>query len=174
MFQVLFVPCSEAWKSFVLCYGMRPMSKLAHEVAVRPDLRIGTRPQLPRGFSLPAEALRLSVKCIMFGTALIMRHLSHGGKRKLVKCVLAGTPKLLGRCFGMYEKLAYKGFTSTPRYDIEGKVIYGTIDEIDGFASYEAKRADEVETAFRNAVDDYIDACEESGVDPKPKLLMLA
>ena len=39
----------------------------------------------------------------------------------------------------MYEKLAYKGFTSTPRYDIEGKVIYGTIDEIDGFASYEAK-----------------------------------
>lgn len=66
----------------------------------------------------------------------------------------------------MYEKLACKGFTSTPRYDFEGKVIYGTIDEIDGFASYEAKRAD--------AVDDYIDACEESGVDPKPKLLMLA
>ncbi len=59
----------------------------------------------------------------------------------------------------MCEKLACKGFTSTPRYDIEGKVIYGTIDEIDGFASYEAKRADGVETAFRNAVDDYIDAC---------------
>lgn len=70
----------------------------------------------------------------------------------------------------MYEKLAYKGFTSTPRYDIEGKVIYGTIDEIDGFASYKAKRADEVETTFCNAVDDYIDACEESGVDPKPRL----
>ena len=74
----------------------------------------------------------------------------------------------------MCEKLACKGFTSTPRYDIEGKVIYGTIDEIDGFASYEAKRADGVETAFRNAVDDYIDACGESGVDPKPKLLMPA
>lgn len=69
----------------------------------------------------------------------------------------------------MYEKLACKGFISTPRYDIEGKVIYGTIDEIDGFASYEAKRAAEVETAFRNAVDDYIDACEESGVDPNPR-----
>ena len=110
----------------------------------------------------------------MYGTALIMCHLPHGGKRKLLKCVLAGTPRLLGRRIGMYEKLAYKGFTSTPRYDIEGKVIYGTIVEIAGFASYEAKRADEVETAFRNAVDDYIDACEESGVDPKPKLLMLA
>lgn len=71
----------------------------------------------------------------MYGTALIMRHLPHGGKRKL---------------------------------------LYGTIDEIDGFASYEAKRADGVETAFCNAVDDYIDACEESGADPKPKLLMLA
>lgn len=110
----------------------------------------------------------------MFGTALILWHLPHGGKRELIKCVLAGTPRLLGRCFGVYEKLAYKGFTSTPRYDIEGKVIYDTIDEIDGFASYEAKRAAEVETAFRNAVDDYIDACEESGVDPKSKLLMLA
>lgn len=119
---------------------------------------------------MPAEALRLSVKCIMRGTALIMRHLPHGGKRKLVKCVPAGIP----RGAGMYEKLAYRGFTSTPRYDIEDKVIYGTIDEIDGFASYEEKRADGVETAFCNAVDDYIDACEESGVDPKPKLLILA
>lgn len=127
MFQVLFVPCSEAWKSFVLCYGMRPMSKLAHEVAVRPDLRIGIRPQLPRGFSLPAEALRLGAKCIMCGIASIIRYLPHGGKGEFLKCVLAGIP----RCIGMYEKLAYKGFTSTPRYDIEGKVIYGTIDEID-------------------------------------------
>ena len=100
----------------------------------------------PRGFSLPAETLRLSVKCIMYGTALIMRHLPRGGKRKLLKCVLAGAPRLW--CIGMYEKLAYKGFTSTPRYDIEGRVIYGTTDEIDGFASYEAKRADGVETAF--------------------------
>lgn len=110
----------------------------------------------------------------MFGTALIMCHLSHSGKRELIKCVLAGAPRLLGRRIGMYEKLAHKGFTSTPRYDIEGKVIYGTIDEIDRFASYKAKRADEVETTFCNAVDDYIDACEESGVGPKPKLLMLA
>ena len=74
----------------------------------------------------------------------------------------------------MYRKLAYKGFTSTPRYDIGNKVIYGTIDEIDGFASYEAETADGVETAFRDAVDDYIDACKESGVDPKPRLLMMA
>lgn len=74
MFQVFFVPCSKAWKGFVLCYGMKAMSKLAHEVAVRPDLRIGTRPQLPRGFSLPAEALRF----IMFGAALILCHLPNG------------------------------------------------------------------------------------------------
>lgn len=39
----------------------------------------------------------------------------------------------------MCEKLACKGFTSTPRYDIEGKVIYGTIDEIDGFAHMKRK-----------------------------------
>jgi hypothetical protein len=109
MFQVLFVPCSEAWKSFVLCYGMRPMSKLAHEVAVRPDLRIGIRPQLPRGFSLPAEALRLGAKCIMCGIASIIRYLPHGGKGELLKCVLAGIPRLLKGALARARNLPAKG-----------------------------------------------------------------
>ena len=85
-----------------------------------------------------------------------------------------GNSKAIRKVLACMRNLPTKGSRQPPRYDFEGKVIYGTIDEIDGFASYEAKRADEVETAFRNAVDDYIDACEESGVDPKPKLLMLA
>ena len=74
----------------------------------------------------------------------------------------------------MFEKLVYKGFSSTPRYDIEDKVIYGTVDDIEGLAEYESGTLDGVERAFRDAVDDYIDACAEAGVPPKPKLLVLA
>lgn len=174
MFQVLFVPCSEAWKSFVLCYGMRPMSKLAHEVAVRPDLRIGIRPQLPRGFSLPAEALRLGAKCIMCGIASIIRYLPHGGKGELLKCVLAGIPRLLKGALACARNLPAKG--SRQLLDTTLKARSSTARSTKSMDSLhmKRKRADGVETAFRNAVDDYIDACGESGVDPKPKLLMLA
>ena len=66
----------------------------------------------------------------------------------------------------MSERLFYKGFTSTPMYDIEDRVVYGTLDGIDGFAEYESRTLDGVEQAFRDTVDDYIDGCREAGVLP--------
>lgn len=74
----------------------------------------------------------------------------------------------------MYEKLVYKGFSSTPKYDIESKVIYGTVDDIDGFAEYESENPRDVEQAFRDAVDDYIDGCREAGVPANPRILVLS
>ena len=38
----------------------------------------------------------------------------------------------------MFEKLVYKGFSSTPNYDIEDKLIYGTVDGVEGLAEYES------------------------------------
>lgn len=74
----------------------------------------------------------------------------------------------------MYEKLVYKGFSSTPRYDIENKVIYGLVDDVDGLAEYESESLGGVEQAFRDAVDDYIDGCQEAGIPVTPKMLVLA
>ena len=74
----------------------------------------------------------------------------------------------------MLEKIVYKGFSSTPQDDIEDGIIYGVVDGIDGVAGYEADNLDEVREAFRNAVDDYIDACREAGVSPEPTILVLA
>lgn len=51
-------------------------------------------------------------------------------------------------------------------YDIEDRVVYGTLDGIDGFAGYESRTLDGVEQAFRDTVDDYIDGCREAGVLP--------
>lgn len=73
----------------------------------------------------------------------------------------------------MYEKLVYKGFASTPRYDIESQVIYGIIDGIDGLAEYESDKPGDVEQAFRDAVDDYVDACREAGIPANPRMLVL-
>ena len=36
----------------------------------------------------------------------------------------------------MYEKLFYKGFSSTPLYSVRDKVIYGRLDGVDDFIFY--------------------------------------
>lgn len=60
------------------------------------------------------------------------------------------------------ERMAYKGFESTPKRDDECGVFYGLVDGIDGLCEYESETAEGVEKAFRDAVDDYLDACRES------------
>ena len=61
------------------------------------------------------------------------------------------------------ERMAYKGFESTPKHDEEEEgVFYGLVDDIDGLCEYESETAEGVEKAFRDAVDDYLDACRES------------
>lgn len=64
-----------------------------------------------------------------------------------------------------YAPLRYKGFTSTPLYE-DGRFV-GVIDDIDGLAEWEADEITEVEQAFHDAVDDYIDGCAEAGVPAK-------
>lgn len=58
--------------------------------------------------------------------------------------------------------MAYKGFESTPKHDDERGVFYGLVDSIDGLREYESDTENGVEKAFRNAVDDYLDACRKS------------
>lgn len=58
--------------------------------------------------------------------------------------------------------MAYKGFESTPKHDDERGIFYDMVDDIEGLCEYESDTADGIEKAFRDAVDDYIDACRES------------
>lgn len=53
---------------------------------------------------------------------------------------------------------------STPKHDAERGVFYGLVDDVEGLCEYESDTADGVEKAFRDAVDDYIDACRESKI----------
>ena len=51
---------------------------------------------------------------------------------------------------------------STPKHNAERGVFCGLVDDVDGLCEYESETADGIEKAFRDAVDDYIDACRES------------
>lgn len=53
---------------------------------------------------------------------------------------------------------------STPKHDAERGVFYGLVDDVEGLCEYESDTADGAEKAFRDAVDDYIDACRESKI----------
>lgn len=63
----------------------------------------------------------------------------------------------------------YKSFVSTPKYSIEDMVIYGRLENVDGFISCEAEDPKSVESAFIEAVEDYLDTCRELGVSGGPK-----
>lgn len=58
------------------------------------------------------------------------------------------------------ERMAYKGFESTPKHDEGEGVFYGLVDDVDGLCEYESETAEGVEKAFRDAVDDYLDATD--------------
>lgn len=67
------------------------------------------------------------------------------------------------------ERMVYKGFESTPKHDAERGVFYGLVDDVDGLCEYESETADGIEKAFRDAVDDYLDACRESFGQGRPR-----
>ena len=60
------------------------------------------------------------------------------------------------------ERMVYKGFESTPKHSAEDGMFYGTVDDVDAVVMYDSETEAGLETAFMEAVDDYIDACRES------------
>lgn len=61
----------------------------------------------------------------------------------------------------MIDELYYKGFTSTPKYSAEDDMFYGTVDSVDAVVIYDSETAAGLKTAFTEAVDDYLDFCED-------------
>ena len=67
----------------------------------------------------------------------------------------------------MSNVLKYKGFTAKINYSAEDNVLYGKIEGIIALITFEAENATEIETAFHDAVDDYLIYCEENGIEPE-------
>lgn len=63
--------------------------------------------------------------------------------------------------------LLYKGYTAEISYDSVLKHLYGKIEGISQFISFETELSEDIEAAFHKAVDDYLSYCEDRGIVPE-------
>ncbi len=62
--------------------------------------------------------------------------------------------------------LNYKGYTGQINYDDEMKILHGEVIDTRDVITFQGKTVDEIEQAFRESVDDYLEFCNERGEQP--------
>jgi predicted HicB family RNase H-like nuclease len=63
--------------------------------------------------------------------------------------------------------MEYKGYLGTVQYDEEAKLFHGDIINTRDVITFQGTTVDEIETAFRDSIDDYISWCREEGAEPE-------
>ena len=63
----------------------------------------------------------------------------------------------------MKDLLQYKDFIGSVHFSAEDGVFFGKIEGINDLITFEGTTVGEINNAFREAVDDYIDICIETG-----------
>lgn len=64
----------------------------------------------------------------------------------------------------------YKSYIGSLEFDSNDKILHGKILFIRDIITYEAENASDIENAFHEAVDEYLEDCEFLGVDPDKAL----
>jgi predicted HicB family RNase H-like nuclease len=67
----------------------------------------------------------------------------------------------------MKDIMTYKDYIATIRYSNEDEVFFGQIEGIDDLISFEGQSVTELKAAFIDAVEDYLDSCEQNGKIPE-------
>lgn len=67
----------------------------------------------------------------------------------------------------MSNTMFYKGYDGSVEYSSEDHCLHGKVLNIISLVSYEGQTIDELENDFREAVDDYLALCEETGRVPE-------
>ena len=62
--------------------------------------------------------------------------------------------------------LTYKGYSARVEFDGEDRIFVGHIAAINDVVGFHGETVQEIEDAFREAVDDYLDACRSAGTSP--------
>jgi predicted HicB family RNase H-like nuclease len=63
--------------------------------------------------------------------------------------------------------MKYKGYTGSVEYDPDDRVFHGSVDDITDIVTFQGDSVEELETAFRDSVDVYLEFCAEDGVEPQ-------
>lgn len=63
--------------------------------------------------------------------------------------------------------LNYKGYTGRVEYDGDAKIFHGEVLDLNDVITFQGKSVDEIERAFRESIDDYLDFCKSRGESPE-------
>ncbi len=66
----------------------------------------------------------------------------------------------------MNDILQYKGYYASLHFSSEDDVFYGKILGIDDLVNFEGASVKELKKSFHEAVDDYLETCEQLGKEP--------
>ena len=62
--------------------------------------------------------------------------------------------------------LNYKNYAGQVNYDGEARIFHGEVIDTRDVITFQGKNVDEIEQAFRESVDDYLEFCKERGEQP--------
>lgn len=63
--------------------------------------------------------------------------------------------------------MKYKGYQGTVTYDDEAKIFHGEIVGLKDVITFQGTTVDELDQAFKDSIDDYIEFCKKKGRDPE-------
>jgi predicted HicB family RNase H-like nuclease len=63
--------------------------------------------------------------------------------------------------------MEHKGYIGRVEYDDEAKILHGEVINIRDVITFQAKSVDELNSAFIESVEDYLDFCIAEGEDPE-------
>lgn len=63
--------------------------------------------------------------------------------------------------------MEYKGYIGTVEFDADARIFHGDVINTRDVITFQGKTVDEIEHAFRESIDDYLEWCEQEGVDPE-------
>jgi len=63
--------------------------------------------------------------------------------------------------------MEYKGYIGKVEIDEEAGILYGEVINVRDVITFEGTSVDEVQAAFRESVDDYLDFCAQRGESPE-------
>jgi len=66
----------------------------------------------------------------------------------------------------MKNLMEYKGYLGSVSFSEEDEILYGKVEFIRDLVSYEGENTKEIKVAFQEAVDDYLQTCEEENREP--------
>lgn len=62
--------------------------------------------------------------------------------------------------------LKYKGYTGRVEFDDEAGLFHGEVIDLKDVVTFQGRSVEELENAFRESIDDYLEFCAERGEEP--------